>query len=341
MPHLRAIRVFAFQALGVLFGAAVGLLTPASASAQELVRVQDYPGLGNLMLRVAIANKTCEKHGIKCEQRVIPAAPLGLQTMLAGDIEVAFGPPEVVIQAASKGADVRILGNGARGAIFFLVAGNHLETPSAAKGYPAVMQDFKGKKIGVTARGSGAEFQLVDLLKGAGMSAADITMVAVGAPNTALPALVNKQVDAVMAFEPMGGFCEVLKSCRIVVNMRNGEGPADLLAVADAGSVLTVRTDLIQKRPKAVAGFIAAMKETEVFMQNPANYDAVLKVSQDSFKIDIPKGPDVVANVLKNSLPAYRFAMEPKAVQAAANYLLASKQLEAAQDTSRLIYTAR
>ena len=150
------------------------------AFAQDTVKVQDYPGLGNMLVRVAIAQKICDKHNIKCEVRTIPAAPLGLQTLLAGDIDVAFGPPEVVIQAASKGADIKIIGNGARGSIFFVVAGNHLETPNASKGYPAVMQDLRGKKIGVTARGSGAEFQFVDLLKGAGMSTSDVTLVAVG-----------------------------------------------------------------------------------------------------------------------------------------------------------------
>jgi NitT/TauT family transport system substrate-binding protein len=316
----------------------VGLGSRASAQAQELVRVQDYPGLGNLMLRVAIAHKLCEKQGIKCEARTIPAAPLGMQTLLAGDLEVSFGPPEVVAQAAARGADIRILGNGARGSIFFVAAGNHLDTPNAAKGYPAVMQDFKGKKIGVTARGTGAEFQFLDLLKGAGMSAADVTLVAVGAPNTALPALTNKQVDAVMAFEPMGGFCEVLKACRIVVDPRKGEGPPELLAVAGAGSVLVVRNDYILKKPQAVAGFVAAMKDTEAFMQNPANGDAVLKVAQDTFKIDLPKGGEVVAAVLKTTLTAYRFAMDPKAVQAAADYLLANKQLDKPLDTRRLIY---
>jgi NitT/TauT family transport system substrate-binding protein len=314
------------------------LITTTAAQAQEVVKVQDYPGLGNMLLRVAIAQKLCEKNGIKCEPRVIPAAPLGVQTLLSGDIDVAFGPPEVMVQAANKGADIKIVGSGARSAIFFVAAGNHLETPNAAKGYPAVMQDFKGKKIGVTARGTGAEFQFVDLLKGAGMSAADVTLVAVGAPNTALPALANKQVDAVMAFEPMGGFCEVLKACRVVVDPRKGEGPAELLAVAGAGSVLVVRGDLLQKKPQAAAGFIAAMKEAEAFIQNPANWEASLKVAQDSFKIDIPKGAEVVTAVLKTSLPAYRFSMDPKSVQAAADYLLASKQLDKAVDTSKLLH---
>lgn len=333
MPH--SAHPLARPALAALAALA---MTTAAAQAQEVVKVQDYPGLGNMLLRVAMAQKLCEKHGIKCEQRVIPAAPLGVQTLLSGDIDVAFGPPEVVVQAANKGADIKIIGSGARTAIFFVAAGNHLDTPNASKGYPAVMQDFKGKKIGVTARGTGSEFQFVELLKGAGMSPADVTLVAVGAPNTALPALANKQVDAVMAFEPMGGFCEVLKACRVVVDPRKGEGPAELLAVAGAGSVLVVRGDLLQKKPQAAAGFIAAMKDAEAFMQNPANWEASLKVAQESFKIDIAKGAEVVTSVLKSTISAYRFSVDPKGVQAAADYLLASKQLDKAVDTSKLLH---
>ncbi len=315
----------------------LALLIAPSVQSQEVFRVQDYPGLGNMLLRIAIAQKFCEKNGIKCEARTIPAAPLGLQTLLAGDIDVSFGPPEVVVQAANRGAELSIVGNGARGSIFFLVAGNHVETPNAAKRYPGVMQDLKGKKVGVTSRGSAAEFQLIDLLKGAGLNATDVTLVAVGAPNTALPALTNKQVDAVMTFEPMGGFCEVLKACRIIVDPRKGEGPPELLAIAGAGSVLTVRSDAFQKRPQAVAGFVAAMKEAEAFIQNPANQAASLKVAQDTFKVDLPNGPELVAAVFKSSSPQYRFAMDVKAVQAAADYLVTTKQLDKPFDTTSLL----
>ena len=318
---------------------ALGLLALGPARAEDVVRVQDYPGLGNMLLRVAIAEKLCEKHGVKCEQRTIPAAPLGLQTLLAGDIDVAFGPPEVLFQAANKGAAISIVGTGARASIFFVVAGNHLETPNAAKGYPAVMQDLKGKRIGVTARGSGAEFQFVELLQGAGMSAGDVTMVAVGAPNTALPALVNKQVDAVMAFEPMGGFCNVMKVCRVIVSLNDDQGPPGLVAASKAGSVLIARNDWIRAKPQALAGFAAAMKDAEAYMQNPANYDAVLKVAQTTFKIEMPQGPAVVADVLKRTLFAYRFGVDAKAVQLAADHLLATKQIDKAVDTSRLIHS--
>ncbi len=319
-----------------LAAALIGVST--TVAAQEVVRIQDYPGMGNLMVRVAIANKICEKNNIKCELKVIPNAPLGVQTMLAGDIEVQWGPPEVAIQAYAKGADIRIIGGAWRGSIFFLVAGDHLATPRSGKGYPAVMEDLRGKKIGVTARGTAAEFQLIELLRGAGMGAKDVTLVGVGSPNTALPALINKQVDAVMAFEPMGGFCEILGGCRMLVDPRKGEGPEQLLAVSNAGSVQSMRLETLQKKPKMVAAYIATMKEAEAFIQNPANYAAVLKIANDTFKIDVPRGPDVVASVLKNTIGIYRFAMDAKSVQAAADYLLASKQMANPVDTSKLIH---
>jgi NitT/TauT family transport system substrate-binding protein len=254
----------------------------------ETLRIQDYPGLGNILVRVAAANGYCEKNGLKCELKTIPAAPLGIQTLMAGDIDVAFGPAEVVIQAANKGADLKIIGSGSRGNIFYLMAGAHTETPNSAKGYPAVMADLKGKKIGVTSRGSGAEFQLIDMLKGAGMTGSDVTIVPVGAPNTALPAIANKQIDALMLFSPMDGFCEAMKVCRVIVDPRKGEGPKEITQLNGAAGPMTVRGDFAQKKGPVLDAFAKAMRESESFVQNPANFNALLKIVNDTFKIEGP-----------------------------------------------------
>ncbi|CAN1537528.1 ABC transporter substrate-binding protein [Limnohabitans sp. B9-3] len=303
----------------------------------ETLRIQDYPGLGNILVRVAAANGYCEKNGLKCELKTIPAAPLGIQTLMAGDIDVAFGPAEVVIQAANKGADLKIIGSGSRGNIFYLMAGAHTETPNSAKGYPAVMADLKGKKIGVTSRGSGAEFQLIDMLKGAGMTGSDVTIVPVGAPNTALPAIANKQIDALMLFSPMDGFCEAMKVCRVIVDPRKGEGPKEITQLNGAAGPMTVRGDFAQKKGPVLDAFAKAMRESESFVQNPANFNALLKIVNDTFKIEGPTGAAAVEASLRNAITSSGFSLDPKALQAAADYLQKTAQIDKTFDTSKLL----
>ena len=146
--------------------------TAASAQGKgETVKIQDYPGIGNMLFRVALSKGYCEAHGIKCQLQMIPSGPLGAQALLAKSIDVGFFPPEVLINASVKGAALKIILSGATLNVFHIVIRNDLEAPNAAKGYPAFMADLKGKKIGVPARGSGGELQFGLLAEGAGLKA--------------------------------------------------------------------------------------------------------------------------------------------------------------------------
>ncbi|WP_343740800.1 ABC transporter substrate-binding protein [Delftia tsuruhatensis] len=313
------------------------LSTQAALAQTPTLRIQDYPGIGNFLVRVANARGLCEKHGIRCELRPIPQAPLALQTLLAGDLEVAFTPPEVLLQAVNKGADLKVIGSGASAPTFFLMASAALPMAHAAQGYPAVMQDFKGRRIGVTARGSAAEFQLVSLLQGAGMKADDVTIVAVGSPNTAFPAIAQRQVDGLMLFSPMDGFCEVSQACRIVVDPRRGQGPADVVDTNGAGVLQVVRADFLRKNAQAVEGLRRAMNEAADYAREPAHFDALLKVAQDSFRINTTGGERILEVALRNAIPSMQFAVDPKALQHAARYLQRTGQISRLIDTAPLL----
>ena len=307
----------------------------------ETVRVVDAPGIGNMPLRVAIRKGFCDKHGIKCESKIIPTGPLAVQTLLAGDLEVVFTATEVFILAAARGANLKILPvNGVRTPIFFIASGTHLETPNASRGYPAVMQDLKGKKIGVTSRGSGAEQQLVDMLKGAGLSAGDVTIVAVGAPNTAFPALTNKQIDAVVTFEPFGAMCEVTKMCRVVVDPRAGNGPKELILLGPAAVTNAVRADWAQKNPHLIEAYGKALGEANAFVNNPANMAELTQISQSFFKFEGPQGEAITSTALRIAVDtkAYGGDLDVKALQAVADYLRHAGQMPQVFDTSKIIY---
>lgn len=310
---------------------------PRAEAQTELVRMNDYPGFGNLLGRVAVANKYCEKYGIRCELTSVNTAPIAMQTLLSGGFEVAYVPPEVAIQAAAKGAQLKAIGGGHILPPFFLIARDDLELPELAKGYPAVMQDFRGKKIGVSGRGAGPEFYLVELLKGAGMTRDDISIIVVGQPPTAYAALVNKQVEAIMTTEPAGAFCSVLKTCRVVVDPRKGEGPPSLVALTGATTPMFARVDFVRDKPQVIAAFQKAMRDADAYIQEPANFAAVKRIVEQTYKLDYPQSDAIMDAALKALIPGYRFTLKPKALRSAADYLVSSGQMSKPFDTSVML----
>jgi NitT/TauT family transport system substrate-binding protein len=169
------------------------------------------------------------------------------------------------------------------------------------------------------------------------MKADDVTIVAVGSPNTAFPAIAQKQVDGLMLFSPMDGFCEVSQACRIVVDPRRGQGPAEVVDTNGAGVLQVVRADFLRKNAQAVEGLRRAMQEAAVLAQNPASFDALLKVAQDSFRINTPGGDRILEVALRNAIPSMQFAVDPKALQHAARYLQRTGQIDKLIDTAPLL----
>lgn len=309
----------------------------AAAQAQPVVRFQDYPGTGNLLVRVAQAQGFCEQAGIRCELRTIPAAPLGMQTMLSGDIEVAFGPTEVVAAALARKAPIKVVGAGFVDPVFFVAAGAKTELPSEGEGYPGIVKSFKGKKIGVTQRGSGAEFQLIDMLADVGLTANDVTIVAVGAPNTAFPALTQGQVDLVMTFPPADGMCEVLKACRVVIDPRKGQGPKSILDTRGGAGALAVKADWAAANPAVVASIRKMLDMADAFVSNPANFDKTLEVLRKTFGLQMPNADQVAEVSLRNSISNFRARVAVPAMQSVADSMVQNKLLPARVDMASVV----
>ena len=330
---------------GLIGSAALVLATcfaaPALAQGKgESVKFQDYPGLGNMMVRVAISKGYCEKAGIKCELQMIPAAPLAAQAMMAKSIDSFLGPADVMNPAILKGSKMKMVSGGAVSNVLELIVGNHVEAPNAGKAWPAFMQDFKGKKIGVTARGAATETYAAWMLTKAGIKPEDVTFVAVGGPNTAYGALVSKQVDVVMIFEPTGSMCEVLKTCKVVYRAATDPQPAELYALNGGGNGQVFTQEYIDKNPHVIDAVIKAMKDADTFINNPANFDELMKIAQQYFKFDMPKGDEILkaAMHVANDANTYHAAINRKAIQAGLDMLLATKQIEKAVPLSDLIY---
>ena len=328
--------------LAALFGLVVAFgLASVDALAQsesKTMKIQDYPGVGNMLVRVAISKGYCDRHGIKCELSMIPNAPLGAQALLAKNIDVAVLAPEVQMSAIIKGAKIRAVAGAFSLVPVSLVIRNELPTPNVGKGYPAFMQDLVGKKIGVPVRGGAGEFQFVAMLQNAGYSADNVSFVAVGAPNTGYPALISGQVDAVWSFEPTGTMCEFLKTCREIWRAATAPEPTEITAMNGAGVLFVFRQDDIDQKPDMFEAFVETARDAEAFMQNAANFDDVAKIANNYFKFDLPNGEGLMTATLRRGLPGYKVSISRPALKAAADYMYETKQITAPFDYTTLIY---
>jgi NitT/TauT family transport system substrate-binding protein len=320
--------------IGVIAAALAATFAPAvlAQGKGDTVRIQDYPGIGNMLYRIAATKGYCEKHGVTCQLQMIPSGPLGAQALLAKSTDVAFIGPDIQISAMIKGARLRAIVSGASANTFLIVIRDDLAAPNAGNGYPAFMADLKGKRIGVPARGAAAELQFVVLAQKAGLKAEDFTFVAVGSPNTAYGALISKQVDAEMSFPPSDALCDVLKTCRTIYRAYQSR------ELPQASTNMVVTQETIDKNAHVVDALIAAAEDGEAFIQDPNNYAEALQIAQSYFKFDMPKGDAVMDAALRRAIPFYKAAISRSALKAFADYMLATKQIEAPFDATTLVY---
>jgi NitT/TauT family transport system substrate-binding protein len=140
-----------------------------------------------------------------------------------------------------------------------------------------------------------------------------------------------------MAFEPIGGYCEVLKVCRILLDPRKGEGPPELQRLRGAAAPFWLRGEYAMGNPHVVEALGRAHQEAEAFVQSPGNFSEFLRLAQTFFRIEHAQGDAIFAVALRNSVPAFRFQLDPRALQEGIQYLVRTGQLDQPVDPSRLV----
>jgi NitT/TauT family transport system substrate-binding protein len=204
--------------------------------------------------------------------------------------------------------------------------------PHRAQGYPAIMQDLKGLKVGITARGSGGEAFFNAMLREAGMVPQDVTYVGVGGPSTAYASLVvGRQIDAVVMFQPLTQLCLFNKTCATVVDMTQGEGPQAIQAMNGASVPFVMHRETVTQNPGLVAAFYAAMRETAAWFGDPANFEALDQIYKPLISFgDLPGADEMRREWIRSVVPAYSkdLAVPRPSVQAIIDFYVEAKVLE-------------
>ena len=309
----------------------------------ETLNIQQYAGTtGNMQATIAKEKGFCAKYNFTCALKIINSGSLGLQTLVGKSIDVALTGTDLTASTINAGADLVIVGTSIKSTVLILTARSDVPLPNKPKGYPAVMADFKGLKIGVPARGSAAEVYMNVMLRDAGLQASDVTYVGVGGPATAYTAMaVGKQVDAVIVFEPIKALCNHTKNCTVVVDLTLGEGPRLMREMSSAGIPMIMRRDFVEANPALMAAFYAAMTDAAAWMHDPANFDDVVKIYTPLINFgDIGGGEELRRSWLKTAIPTYSrdLSVDRKAVKATIDFGVEAKTLDRPVEVSRIVW---
>ncbi len=290
---------------------------PAVSADGKTIRLQVYPGaIINLMQWVMVDRGFCAAHKLSCELVSIPSAPLGLQALVAGSLDVVISSADVVAQAIIGGAPVQYVGGLLPAPPFALSMRSDVGAVNRTAPYPENVKSIRGMKIGVTARGAGPEVQMRLLLAEAGMDPdKDVVYVAVGSPSAQYAALAAKQIDGVMGFEPLPTICDSSSLCSNLVDLRKGQGPV----IGRGGSAVTyvAARSLIQNNPAVVDAFRQASAEAIEWSSKPENFPQVMTIVRKYFTLgNLPDAEAVTERLVRNQVASYHWVLNRDGMKA-------------------------
>jgi NitT/TauT family transport system substrate-binding protein len=167
----------------------LGTFQPASALEKVLFPYSPI-GTGTLPYLVAKESKLYEKYNFDVDPVFVGAAPVIIQSMLAGEAHLAaFGGPAIVTNVARGGDVIQVT------ALTKTFTLNLYGQPAVAK-----MADLKGKKIGITRFGTVNHIMIRYVLRRAGVEGVELIQTGSLANNAA--ALESGNVAAALVSPP-------------------------------------------------------------------------------------------------------------------------------------------
>ena len=230
---------------------AVGLaIGPNCALAAELLKArlaQNLAPISGLAI-VAKSKGIFEKHGLDITVSNFTSGKQCLDTVIGGGADIATTAEAPVTASTMANQPIAF------------VAGmeySDLKTLVAAKAGVKTRADLRGKRIAFTA-GTGSEVYTATLLKSAGLTSKDVTLVNLR-PQEMLPALAAGSIDAIDTWEPH------------VANAKKALGEAvaeiDTKGTYSETFNIVVMKPYLDANPVLVEKFIAALIDAEIWMK--------------------------------------------------------------------------
>jgi NitT/TauT family transport system substrate-binding protein len=232
--------------------------------------MQYYDGQNNSVVQyVAQQEGFFKKNNLDVSMVNIASAPAAMSALAGGSVDMLAASPESILPAIEKGVSMKVV-SGATSMIWQLVV-RGTNNPTT---YPASILALKGKTIGVTALGSSGQDLVEGLLESVGLPKTSVTFVGTGAPSTAVPALLNGEVQATLSYQPITYLDTKSGQAQVVLDLRDGKGLPPQLHGGD-DIALWGSSSFVSQHPQVVKEVQRAMAQAALWIQDPKNESAL------------------------------------------------------------------
>jgi NitT/TauT family transport system substrate-binding protein len=308
-------------AVGVAAAGTLAVMSAGTANASPpgpltTVKIGIFPGnTSSSIWTIADQKGFFRREGVKADFVKFATGPALAAAVVSGSVDVAYGASSVSFDLAKQSPKLVVLGDFAEYVNWEILVAKDKATSSVSAGFPANVRSLKGLKIGVTALGGVVNKFVIALLQSAGVSPSDVTLIATGASNTAIPAMKNGRVDALAAVvSPQDLARQNVKSVLVVdAGIKGNAGPAmtNVLGVID-----TTSRSFMQHHAATLNNYCKAMIAAVDWAKAPANLGAASQIvakqlgissaeAREELKHDLVSYTDTLSESVWNAQPAW------------------------------------
>lgn len=268
-----------FRALAALSILSISaLLMPSSARSQDLTpfTIAVFQSEGYLPDYVVKDKGFGEAHGLDIKFVTPSSGSAAAQLLLAGGVQGWSTDPLIIATAAGRGYDIRIAGVSAPTFVYTILVSQEGDWPDDAASLEERISALKGKRVGVSGIGAGTDNALIMLLNTAGLSADDVTRVAIGQQQAAIGQLAAGRIDAFVSFSLAGNaMIEKEAGARTYIFTQGEDIPE---SVSDTPHLaFAVSSEFANSNPEAVQGWLDAEREAIAWIRdNPEEASEIL-----------------------------------------------------------------
>ena len=214
--------------------------------------------------------------GIELEISDFAGGSRALQAVVSGSADVVSGAYEHTINLQSKNQFFQA----------FVLQGRapQIAVGVSTKAMPEYksVADLRGKKIGVSAPGSSTNMVANMVLSRAGVKAADVSFVGVGAAAGALVAMRSGQIDAMSNTDPVMTMLEQRGEVKIISDTRTLKGTTEVFGGPMPAACLYAPADFVQKNPNTCQALTNAIVRGLKWLQTAGPSD-IIKTVPDGY----------------------------------------------------------